>query len=305
MNFFVSGITGHVGGAAARQLLEAGHTVRTLARDPQRAAVWAQQGVQVEQGDFNDPAAVAKALERGDGAFLMMPPILVPSPGFPEAKAVIASFQQALFRSPPPRLVLLSSVGSEKSSGLGNITSTHLMEEALGDLPFPTAFVRAGGFFENYAGGLGAAEATGIFYSFFQPTDRAFPMIATVDIGNEVARLLVSGWEGNKIVELGSPVSADDLARAMGKVLGKPVTAQAIPRDRWATSLQAFGMMPGTTGLYEEMLDGFNSGWIDFGVPGTVSVPGTTTAAEVFAQAGKILSEESILVGADPETQKQ
>ena len=76
----------------------------------------------------------------------MMPPILAPSPGFPEARAVIASFQEALRRTPPPRLVLLSSIGSEQTSGLGLITTTHLMEEALGDLPFPTAFIRAGAF---------------------------------------------------------------------------------------------------------------------------------------------------------------
>jgi len=283
--FFVSGITGNVGGAAARRLLEEGQAVRTLARDPQKAAEWAQQGVDVRQGDFTDPAAVAGALEGVEGAYLMMPPIMVPTPGYPEAKAVIASFQEALRQAPPPRLALLSSVGSEKSSGLGNITSTSLMEEALGDLPFPTAFVRAGGFFENYVGGLAGAAATGMYYSFFQPTDRTFPMIATADIGAEVARLLAGGWDGRKIVEIGSPVSPDDLARAMGEALGKPVTAQAIPRAQWTASLEAFGMAPGTTGLYEEMLDGFNSGWIAFGVPGTEPVAGTTTAAQVFAQA--------------------
>ena len=283
--FFVSGITGHVGGAAARHLLEAGHTVRTLARDPQRAGEWQKKGVEVIPGDFTDPASVAKALEGSAGAFLMIPPIMVPSAGYPEAKAVINSFLQALSQAPPPRLVLLSSVGSERKSGLGNITSTHLMEEAMRDLPFPTAFIRAGGFFENYVGGLSAAEATGIYHSLFQPTDRAFPMVATADIGAEVARLLMTGWDGKKIIELGSPVSPDDLARAMEKVLGKPVMAQAVPRAQWARSLEAFGMAPGTTGLYEEMLDGFNSGWIDFGVSGAESVPGTTTAAEVFAQA--------------------
>jgi NAD(P)H dehydrogenase (quinone) len=54
----------------------------------------------------------------------------------------------------PPRLVVLSSVGSQQSGGLGTITSTHLLEEALGDLPFPTAIVRAGSFLENYTRGL-------------------------------------------------------------------------------------------------------------------------------------------------------
>ncbi|HEX3876571.1 MAG TPA: NAD(P)H-binding protein, partial [Bryobacteraceae bacterium] len=61
--FFVSGITGHVGGAAARQLLKQGRTVRTLARDPQKASAWSKQGVEIIKGDLNDPATLAKALD--------------------------------------------------------------------------------------------------------------------------------------------------------------------------------------------------------------------------------------------------
>ena len=282
--FFVAGVTGNVGGAAARRLLEEGRAVRALVRDPQKASAWAEQGVDIRQGDFTDPAAVASALEGVEGAYLMMPPVFIPSPGYPEAKAVIASFEEALRRSPPPRLVLLSSVGSEQKSGLGNITSTSLMEDALGDLPFPTAFVRAGSFFENYVGGLGGADATGVFYSFLQPVDRAFPMVASADIGAEVARLLMTGWDGKKIVEIGSPVTPTELAGAVGEALGKPVTAQAIPRERWAATLEGFGMPHGMTGAFEEMEDGFNSGWIAFGVPGTEPVPGTTTPVQFFAE---------------------
>ena len=285
--FLVSGITGHVGGAAARHLLADGHTVRTIARDPQKAAEWARQGVDVRQGDFTDPAALASALEGVEGAYLMMPPVMVPSPGYPEAKAIVASFVGAIGQTPPPRLVLLSSFGSEKNSGLGNITSTHLMEEALGDLPFPTAFVRAGGFIENFVGSLGPAASTGVFHSFFQPVDRAFPMTATADIGAEVARLLVRGWNGKKIVEIGTLTSPEEIARAMGEVLGRPVKAQAIPREQWAATLESFGLPAGRTNLYEEMMDGCNSGWIDFGVPGAEPVAGTTTPSQVFAQANR------------------
>ncbi len=283
--FLVTGITGNVGGAAARHLLAAGHTVRALVRDPQKAADWAKLGVELRQGEFIDTAALASALEGVEGAYLMMPPILVPSPDYADAKAVAASFAQALQQTPPPRLVLLSSFGSEKSSGLGLITSTHLMEEALGDLPFPTAFVRAGGFIENAVGSLDTAAKTGVFYSFAQPTDRTFPTTATADIGAEVARLLSAGWEGKKIVEIGSLISPDDLAQAMSEVLGRPVTAQAIPREQWTATMEGFGMPPGSTGNYEEMMDGVNSGWISFGQPGAESVAGTTTPAEVFGAA--------------------
>lgn len=284
---FVAGITGQVGGAAARQLLAEGHRIRTLARDPQKASEWAAKGVDIRQGDLDDPAALAAALEGVEGAFLLMPPVLVPKPGYPEARKTVASLREALRRSPPPRLVLLSSFGSQQTSGLGNITATHLLEEALSDLSDPTAFVRPGSFIENYVYALQQAEATGSFDIFLAPTDRKVPMAATADIGAEIARLLAGKWSGKKIVELGCRYSPDDLAHALTEVLGRPVQVRAVPRDQWAKNLEYMGIPAGESGRYEEMLDGINSGWIDFGIPGTESVAGTTTPAQVFAKAKK------------------
>ena len=43
--YFIAGITGHVGGAATRQLLAGGKQVRTLARTPSKAKDFASQGV--------------------------------------------------------------------------------------------------------------------------------------------------------------------------------------------------------------------------------------------------------------------
>ena len=282
--FFVSGITGKVGGATARRLLAEGRAVRALARNPEKAAEWANRGVDVRQGDLNNPESVADALEGVEGAFLMIPPAIAPSPGYFEAKATISSFAEALRRMPPLRLILLSSFGSEKDHGLGNITTTHLMESALGDFPFPTAFIRAGGFYENYSGQLGMVNGSGILHSFYAPTNRAVPMVATVDIGSEIARLLMEGWSGKKIVELGTLVSPDEIAGAMSEALGRPVEAQPIPREGWSATLQSVGLPPGATGSYEEMMDGINTGWIDFGAPGAELVPGTTPASEVFTR---------------------
>jgi len=95
---------------------------------------------------------------------------------------VVASYKEALAKSAPPKLVALSSMGSEKTSGLGLITSTHLLEEGLGNEPFPVAFVRAGSFYENYLFGLQAAQG-GTLPIFYAPTERKLQMIATEDIG--------------------------------------------------------------------------------------------------------------------------
>jgi uncharacterized protein YbjT (DUF2867 family) len=283
--FFIAGITGRVGGAAAKQLLAQGRKIRTLARDPKKAAAWAQQGVDVQQGDWTDTASLTVALDGVEAAFVMVPPDFAPQPGFPESKAVIAAIGNALRQAMPPRVVALSSIGSEKTSGLGLITATHLFEQELASLTVPTAFVRAGSFVENALGSLAAAADTGVFYTFYQPVDRPVPTIATADIGQEVAKLLTTNWTGNRIIELGSPVTPNDFAAAMSEVLGKPVIAQAIPRDRWTATIESFGLAPGTTWGYEEMLESVNSGWIGFGVPGTESVSATTKPAEVFALA--------------------
>ena len=281
--FFVAGITGQVGGAAARRLLDQGRQVRALAREPDKAAAWADRGVEVRPGDLNDPAAVADAMQGVEAAFLMMPPTL-PTPGYPEAKATVASYAEALRRSPPPRLVVLSSFGSEKAGGLGNITSTRLLEQALADAPFPVAFVRPGSFMENYGYALHQAQASGAFDILLGPADRAVPMTATADIGAHIAALLTGDWPGRKVVELGDRYSPNDLARALGDVLGREVVARSTPREQWTTSLGYMGVPEASIPFYEEMMDSINAGWIDHGVPGAEHVEGTTTPAQLFAR---------------------
>ena len=284
--FLVTGITGKVGGAAARHLLNKGKQVRALVRDQAKAAAWSAQGVELVKGDWADPVAMTQALNGVEGAYLMMPPIQAPSRDFREAKAVIASYKEALAKSAPPKLVVLSSMGSERSSGLGLITATHLIEQALGSEPFPVAFVRAGSFFENYLFGIQAAQG-GTLPIFYAPTDRKLPMIATDDIGAEIASLLTTEWTGKRIIELGSMVSADDLAAGLGQALGRDVKAQAIPRQAWAGALEQMGIPAGGTWAFEEMVDGVNSGWIGLGVEGTERIEGTTSARDVFAAASQ------------------
>jgi len=289
--FLVTGITGNVGGAAARGLLAKGKQVRALVRDTQKAAAWADQGVELVKGDWNEAASIVSALKGVEGAYIMMPPTQVHSPGYPEAKAVAASYAKALHQSPPPKLVALSSFGAEKPSGLGLITPPRLLELALEEFSFPVALIRAGGFFENYTYGLQAGLG-GTLPQFFSPTDRKVGHIATADIGALVVELLTTDWSGRRVIELGTPVSPDEIAAAIGEVLGREVKALALPRDAWTRAIEHFGLPKGSTWAYEEMLEGVNSGWIDFGVEGTEKLPGTTTAREVYEQATRSCSTQ-------------
>jgi uncharacterized protein YbjT (DUF2867 family) len=70
--------------------------------------------------------------------------------------------------------------------------------------------VRAGGFFENFLYGLQVAQG-GTLPVYYNPTNRKSTMVATNDIGAEVASLLTApAWSGQRVVELGSMVTADE-----------------------------------------------------------------------------------------------
>jgi len=285
--FLVMGITGKVGGVTARHLLARGKTVRALVRDRAKAASWADQGVELVDGDWNDAVAIERALKGVDGAFVMLPAVWAPSPDFKEAKGVIASYVAALTKAPPPRVIALSSMGANRTSGLGMITALSLLEQGLRDLASPIAFVRAGGFFENFLYGLQAAQG-GTLPVYYDPTSRKSTMVATNDIGAEVARLLTGPmWLGRRIVELGSMVSADDVAAQLAEVMRRDVKAFAVPRAGGPAAFEQFGIPKGRTGPAEAMFEAVNAGWMDIGVEGTEHVVGTTSALEVFATAQK------------------
>ena len=283
--YLVMGITGKVGGATARHLLTQGKQVRALVRNSEKAAKWADQGVELVGGDWNDAAAIAAALKDVEGAFVMLPAVWAPSPDYREAKGVIASYVEALTKVVPPRVVALSSTGAHRTSGVGMITGLSLLEQGLRSLPSPVAFVRAGGFYENFLFGLQAAQG-GTLPVFYNPTNRKSMMVASDDIGAEVATLLAGpAWSGHRVIELGSMVSADEVAAQLGEVLKLDVKAFAIPRTGWAEAFEQFGVPKGQTGPAEEMFEAINGGWMGLGLTGTEHVAGTTSARDVFAAA--------------------
>ena len=288
--FLVMGITGRVGGATAQHLLAQAKKVRALVRDREKAANWADQGVELVDGDWNDVAAVERALEGVEGAFVMLPAVWAPSPDFREAKRVIANYVEALKRVAPPRVVVLSSMGANRNSGLGMITALSLLEQGLRDLTLPIAYVRAGGFFENFLYGLHVGQG-GTLPVYYNPTSRRSTMVATDDIGAEVAmRLTGPAWSGHRVVELGSMVSADEVAAQLGEVLQRDVKALAIPRAGWPAAFEQIGIPKGHTGPAEAMFDAVNAGWMDLGVAGTEQVAGTTSPRDVFATAYKAIT---------------
>ena len=261
--YAITGITGRVGGAVARALLDAGQPVRAVLRDPAKAAAWAARGCEVAVAALDDAEALARAFAGATGVFVLPPPVFDPKPGFPEARAVVAAVRAALETARPDRVVWLSTVGAQAHQP--NLLSQHsLMEAALDGLDLPLTILRPAWFLDNVEWDVAAARDEGVVHGFLQPLDRAIPMVATADIGGVAADLLRQAWTGRRIVELEGPrpISPDDIAAAFTQVLGRPVRAQAVPRETWGGLFRDQGMADPRPRI--QMLDGFNEGWLTF-----------------------------------------
>jgi NAD(P)H dehydrogenase (quinone) len=281
--YAVMGITGQVGSAVAESLLAKGKKIRAIVRNPEKAAAWKARGAEIAVAESTDAAALTQAFQNVEGVFAMNPPYFAPARNFPETRAVVASIREALLAAAPPKAVYLSSVGAQQESGLGLITSLHILEEELRQLPIPGAFLRAAWFMENSVWDVPSARQ-GKLFSFLQPLDKTFPMVATADIGRAAAETLLQSWTGQRFLEIAGPkrYSPNDVAAAFAQVLKQPVESVVVPRATWQDTFVSQGTAPDRTAYRIEMLDAFNSGWIDFGAPGTERFTGNVTLEEVL-----------------------
>jgi uncharacterized protein YbjT (DUF2867 family) len=281
--YAIMGVTGKVGGAAARALLAADEAVRVVVRDHAKGKSWAEMRCGVVIADVDDAGQMAQAFEGAEGAFAMLPPLFDPSPGFDEAKARIASLRDALARSLPKRLVALSTIGANAPQP-NLLNQLGLMEQALSTLPIPVTFLRAAWFMENAALDVGTARDNGAIASYLQPLDRVVPMISAEEVGRTVADLLREPWDGVRVVELEATrrVSPNDIAAAFAQALGKPVQGRAVPRDTWERLFREQGMRNPLPRM--QMLDGFNEGWIEFAERGAHARRGLIGIDQVVAR---------------------
>lgn len=69
MRYFITGATGFIGGAIARQLVTAGHQVVALVRDPAKAHALSRLGMTLHKGDITDKESMRAPMTGVDGLF--------------------------------------------------------------------------------------------------------------------------------------------------------------------------------------------------------------------------------------------
>ena len=223
--YAVSGVSGRTGAAVARTLLAAGKRVRVIVRTPDNGTVWANQGAEVAVASLTDMSALSSALSGAAGAYIISPPQYSQEDLFKQAEIMADTIAEASIKAQLPKLVALSSIGADRSEGVGWISMNRTLEQSLEQTGLPVTFLRAAYFMENWIPMIQSALKQGSLSSFLAPLDRKIPMIATDDIGRIAAEAFNEDWNKVRVIELEGPTSycPNDLANSLTQNLGKVV----------------------------------------------------------------------------------
>jgi len=126
--------TGNSGSLILRQLVEGGHTVRVLARDPNKIPEELRAQIEIVQGSLLDVDALTRALQGCDTAYYCIPQSTTPDDviRYYEEFATIAV--QAIQVAGTQRIVYLSGAGTDSPlrENAGTATGLFHAEDILG-----------------------------------------------------------------------------------------------------------------------------------------------------------------------------
>lgn len=280
--FVIMGATGNTGSAVAETLLSRKQPVRIVVRSADKGAAWKAKGAEIAVASLDDVSALTKAFEGANGLYLLVPPNYGASLWLADQRARMDRAAEAVKSIGIGHVVFLSSVGGHIAEGTGPIRAARSGEQKLGEVAKNLTILRPCYFMENWAPGIGIAKSQGILPTFIAPRIKV-PMIATRDIGRVGAEQLMAGGTGKQIVELAGPeeYTPDEVAAALGQILGKAVSAQHAPLSTVVPTFKSFGFSDEAAKLFEEMYTSFSTGTIGYEHPASL-VRGKVTLAEAL-----------------------
>ncbi|NUT22963.1 MAG: NAD(P)H-binding protein [Hamadaea sp.] len=216
MRILIAGSTGTVGRQIVAQLVEQGHSVRALTRNPEAAL----PGAEMVVGDLTDPGSLADALDGVEAMHLI-------------------SFDGGGYQplTTGPELVELASrAGVKRVTLLGNKDESGV-EKALRDSNLAWTLVQPVEFMGNALAWIPAVQQGAIREPFL---DRRSAMVHEADIAAvAVVALTEDGHGGRTYTVTGPevltvPEKVAALSAALGREIGLVELTEAEAREKWA-----------------------------------------------------------------------
>lgn len=292
LTFTVMGATGNVGQQVSKVLLSQGHSVRALVRNTESssslelknagASLFASGFIAgtVPLGSLHaDENALISAFSNVDGIFILIPPNVRESDPEAEVKAYLQLVKTAVQKAVKvKKIVFLSSWGAHHATGTGNIVTAYHLEQTFAPLAsadLKIVFVRAASFFPNLLSSLHSVSK-GILPSPYDPK-HSISMVSTDDIGDEVAKQLVSEEMAIDsslplVIELAGPedYTYEKICQFISDIVSKPVNYIQTPLEDMAKTLQTYGFPQRGADLVAGVAIGIEDGTVAFEHPESI-----------------------------------
>ncbi len=255
----VTGATGNIGSGLIPELTAKGASVRALVLDPSQAQGLRDAGVEVIAGDFDKPETLDAAFSGVDEVFLLT----APNPNqVTQARNGIAAAK----RAGRPHIVRQSARALiETAAALPRVSAQHREIDAeLKASGLPYTILRPHNFMQNT---LMAAQTVASDGTVYMPLKAGkFGMIDVRDIVDVAAKVLTEAGHEGKIYDLTGPesISAQDVAAALSKALGKEVKYVDVPLEAAREAMLGMGMSEWLADANNEYFKALSEGLGDF-----------------------------------------
>ncbi len=272
--------TGDIGSQVLHTLLDSGEELRVIVRDPAKLPDPVRDRVDVVTGSHSDAAVVDRAFAGADAVFWVVPP----DPGAPSLETAYSGFTQAAAKAFTAHrvghVVGVSALGrgTAVADRAGLVTASLAMDDLIAGTGVAYRALANPSFMDNLLRQVASIRDEGVFTDTVDP-DRKAPAAATRDIAAAGARLLLErSWTGAGSVPVLGPedLSADDMARTMSEVLGRPVGYRREALDDMGARLAGYGIGAAFARGMVDMMRAKDEG-LDDGVPRTAEHPSPTT----------------------------
>lgn len=225
MKFLVTGGTGTVGSAVARELLSRNHDVHVLSRDPSKVAA-AAPGAHPVKGDLLDVGTIRTVFRGMEGVFLLN--VVGPT----EAQEGILAVNGAMLAG-VGRIVYLSVHHADAAAYLPHFGSKIAVEAALRTSGIEWTILRPNNFYQNDAWFRPALLEHGVYP---QPIgSKGLSRVDVRDIAEAAAIALTQPGHGGKTYDVVGPEAWTGPATAelWSRVLGRPIAYGGEDMDAW------------------------------------------------------------------------
>lgn len=251
----ITGASGQLGRLVIEQLLVKvpAHEVLALVRDVNKVADLAARGVQVKAADYNQPEALFSALQGVDKV------LLISSSEVGQRASQHRNVIEAAVKAKVPLLAYTSLLHAD-TSPLALAAEHRETEALLKQSGLPHVVLRNGWYTENYAGGIPAALAHGVFIG--SAGEGKIASATRADYAAAAVAVLTQENQAGKIYELAGdePYTLAELAAEISKQSGKNIGYQNLPEDEYQTVLVGAGVPEGFAGIIADSDTGASKG---------------------------------------------